>query len=188
MLLNYLHFDGTYPEKEKLEEILRLCHEYLFSDKEANDKGFSIEEIIRLTKYYIYKRPSIKELINTQKRKGVDAKIRCTFSLITRYFEFILPKYLTAFENIFNFVYKEKYPQKTGIALKFLITMLEFGFANPHEIAFKEVGLPNDIIRKISDNFKDCQNIAEIRIQYRSNPLLINNLTEFEKKMFRKYV
>jgi hypothetical protein len=66
--------------------------------------------------------------------------------------------------------------------------MLEFGFANPHEIAFKEVGIPNDIIRKISDNFKDCKNIEEIRIQYRLNPLLIKSLTEFEKKMFQKYV
>jgi hypothetical protein len=186
--LDYLHFDGTYPEKEKLEEILRLCHEYLFSDKEASDKGFSIGEVIRLTKYYVYKKPSIKELIKTQNRKGVDAQIRCAFSLITHYFEFILPKYLTAFENIFNFIYKEKHPGKSGINLKFLITMLEFGFANPHEIAFKEVGLPNDIIRKISDNFKDCKNIEEIRIQYRLNPLLIKGLTEFEKKMFRKYV
>lgn len=188
LFLDNLYFDGTYPEKEKLEEILQLCHEYLFSDKETNDKGFSIGEVIRLTKYYIYKKPSIKELIKTQNRKGIDSQIRCAFSLITRYFEFILPRYLTAFENIFNFVYNEKYPKKAGINLKFLITILEFGFANPHEIAFKEVGLPNDIIRKVSDNFKDCKNIEEIRTQYRLNPLLIVNLTEFERKMFQKYV
>jgi galactitol-specific phosphotransferase system IIB component len=188
LFLDHLHFEGTYPEKEKLGQIIQLCHDYLFSDNEANSKSFPIWEIIRLTKYYIYKKPNLKELIREQNAKETDTKIRRAFSLITRYFEFILPKYLTAFENIFNFVYEEKHYNDSKISLKYLITMLEFGFTNPHEIAFKEVGLPNDIIRKISDRFKDCKNIEEIRIQYRLNPLLINNLTEFEKKMFRKYV
>lgn len=188
LFLDDLYFEGTYPEKEKLGQIIQLCHDYLFSDNEANNRSFPIWEIIRLTKYYIYIKPSLKELINEQKAEGVDTKIRRAFSLITRYFEFILPKYLTAFENIFNFVYQEKHDNEAKISLKYLITMLEFGFANPHEIAFKEVGLPNDIIRKISDRFKDCKNIEEIRIQYRLNPSLISNLTDFEKKMFRKYV
>jgi hypothetical protein len=160
----------------------------LFSPKDRESRTFHIYELLKQVKFYIYKSPPLKALINNQKGAKIDTKVRTAFSLISHYFEFSLPKYLTAFENIFNFVYLEQNPNKTGISLKYLITILEFGFASNHQIAFKEAGLPNDIIQKVESNFRDCKSLEEIRLKYELNPFLINSLSSFEKKVFRKYI
>jgi len=189
-LLDDLFFTENLPQKEVLRKILYICYNYLFNEKDKNNKNYTIDNLIRLTNYYVYKRPSIKELIKEQRGKKTDTRIRQAFNLITHYFEFALPKYLTAFENIFNFVYSEfKNPSsEEKINLKYLITFLEYGFVNPHEIALKEVGLPNDIIKKVSDKFSDCNTIQDIKLKFKYNNSLINNLSDFEKRIFRKYV
>lgn len=186
--LRQCHFKGSLPEKHQLDLILQICQEYLFNQKDRESQTFFIWELIKQTKFYVYRTPSLKALIQNQKGSKVDTKIRSTFSLISHFFEFALPKYLTAFENIFNFVYDEVYPNTPGINLKYLITKLEFGFASNHQIALKEAGLPGDIIQKIENNFKDCKSLDEIREKIRLNPYLIKSLTPFEKRIFYKYI
>lgn len=189
--LQLVHFKGNRPEKQQLDEIFNLTREYLFNDRDFNDKSFIYWELSRLLKYYIYHNPSIKQIIAEQKyAKSVDSKIRSAFKLITHYFEFGFPRYFRAFENIYNFVYNEYYDrvESGGISLKYIITLLEFGFVKENEIALKEAGLPNDIIRKVSGKFNDCSSLEQVRIKYRLNPKIINNLTLFEQKMFRKYI
>jgi helicase len=187
-VLNEVYFDGALPNKDQLEIILKLCHDFLFNKQDRENRNFWIGELTKQTKYYIYKDPPIKLLILNQKGVKIDTKIRSAFSLLTHFFEFALPKYFTAFENIFNFVYQENKSTENAINLKYMITKLEFGFVSNHEIAFKEAGLPNDIISKVEKNFKECKSLEEIRQKIRFNPFLTNTLTPFEKKIFNKYI
>ena len=187
-VLDKIHFDGALPNKDQLDVILILCHEFLFNKQDRENRNFWIGELTKQTKFYIYKNPPIKLLILNQKGAKTDTKIRSAFSLLTHFFEFALPKYFTAFENIFNFIYQEENPGSNGINLKYLITKLEFGFVSNHEIAFKEAGLPNDIISKVEKNFKECKSLEEIRQKIRFNPFLTKALTPFEKKIFDKYI
>ncbi len=187
-ILERVKFKKNYPEKEQLDEMIQLCYEFLFSDKDKGGHSFPIWEIQYYTKFYIYKRPSIKQLILAIKSVNIDTKIRNAFRLITHFFEYALPKYLTAFQNLFNFVYKENFGREEGINLLYVITVLEFGFEHKHEIALKEAGLPLNIIHKIADRFSDCKDLEQIRYKFTFNPYLINNLTEFEKKIFMKYI
>jgi len=187
-LLEEIHFAGALPDKEQLDLIINLCHTFLFNKQDRESKNFWLGELTKQTKYYIYKNPSIKLLILNQKGAKADTKIRSAFSLVTHFFEFALPKYFTAFESIYNFIYNEINPGDSGITLKYLITKLEFGFVSNHEIALKEAGLPNDIISKIARNFSECKSLEEIREKVRFNPYLTKSLTPFERKIFDKYV
>lgn len=189
-LMDEIYFEGVYPNKEQLDRIIRLCHEFIFTKSDVEDKNYSLNQLIRLTKYYVYKKPSLKELIIAHEFKSekIDTVVRNTFNLISHYFEFALPKYFIAFENLFNFVCYEKGKSSKQINLKYLITLLEFGHDSPHEIALKESGLPNEIIRKIGNNFADCNSLEEVRNKFKMNPYLISNLNDFEKKLFKRYV
>lgn len=188
--LQLAYFNTNIPDKEHLQEIFNLVRENLFSERDYNDKSFIHWELSRLLKYYVYKKPSIKQLIEEQKNSTyIDSKIRAAFKLITHYFEFAFPRYFRTFENIFNFVYCE-YHQKSegGISMKYLITLLEFGFVKENEIALKEAGLPNDIIRKVSTKFSDCTSLDQVRIKFNLNPNTIGELTPFEQRIFKKYI
>ncbi len=187
-ILERLNFKKSYPEKEQLAEIIELCYEFLFSDRDKGGRSFAVWDIVNYAKYYIYKRPTIKQLIAAQKDKTIDAKVRNAFRLITHYFEYVLPRYLTAFQSLFNFVYKERFGEAEGINLLYVITLLEFGFENKHEIALKEVGMPINIISKIASKFDDCKDLEQIRLKFSLNPYLIDILSEFEKKIFKKYI
>lgn len=188
-LVDELHFSGSLPTNDQLYKIINLCHEHLFNDRDYNDRNYTIGQLIRLTQFYVYKRPSLKEVINIHdKSDNIDTKVRNAFNLMSQYFEFSLPKYLTAFENIYNFVYKEKNRIDKGISLTYLITILEFGHSEDHEIALKEAGLPNEIIKKVSDQFRDCSSIEQIRIKSAIDPSLTESLSSFERKIFNRYI
>jgi helicase len=183
-----LVFSSNLPTNDQLGTIILLCNDFLFSDIHKEDRNQTIWQLIRLTKFYVYIKPSIKELISDFPSDNIDTKVRNAFSLISTYFEFALPKYLTAFENIFNFVLREKDKNHKEISLSYLITILEFGHSKEHEIALKEAGLPNDIIRKVTELFSDCSSLQQIRLKFSINPFLIKQLTDFEQKIFRRYI
>ncbi|GHH96644.1 helicase-related protein [Neobacillus kokaensis] len=188
LLLSTMIFKGSLPNKSQLSTMVGLCHQYLFNDRDATDRTISIGNLQRLTNFYIYRSPLIKELIREQDGKQIDTKVRTTFYLISHYFEFALPRYLTIFENLFNFVYEEKYKRKEGINLKPLITKLEFGYISKHQIALKEAGVPVNIISKISDRFTDCENIDDIRLKISLDAKVLQGLSSFEIKILKKYI
>lgn len=187
-LLSQLVFNGSMPNKEQLSTMIGLCHEYLFNTRDANDRTVTIGNLKRLTNFYIYRSPLIKELIEQQDSPIIDTKVRTTFYLISHYFEFALPKYLTIFENIFNFIYEEQKSRKDRINLKPLMTKLEFGFISKHQIALKEAGVPVNIISKISDRFIDCENIDDIRLKINLDSRILQGLSPFEIKILKKYI
>lgn len=187
-LMDELFFKVSLPTKDQLGEMIQLCYDYLFTEKDKNRNSFPIWRIIYFTKFYVYNNPTIKEMINKWDAKKIDTKVRNIFTLVSTYFEFALPKYLTAFERIYNFVYAEKVDPLKQISLKYLLTKLEFGFVNPHEIALKEAGIPFHIVDKIAAEFSDCDNLFQIREKYKMNPSLISKLSPFEQKIFKRYV
>jgi helicase len=186
-LIEQLSFQGNLPSSNQLREILLLCAEYLFTKQHREDKNYTINQLIRLTQFYVYRKPSIKELISDFGSENIDTRVRNAFNLISNYFEFALPKYLTAFENIFNFVARERGIKKE-LNLTFLITVLEFGHSEIYEIALKEAGLPNDIIKKVAKSFNDCNSLEQIRTKFLLDQTIINKLTPFERKIFRRYI
>ncbi|MFA7571350.1 MAG: helicase-related protein [Sulfurimonadaceae bacterium] len=179
--LQSLYFENNIPEKVQLEKILECLHEYIFNNQDKFDKAFPLFRLKHLTKYYVYKNPQIKEIIAEQEGKKVDTKVRNAFKLISHYFEFALPKYLTVFENLYNFVSKDK------ISLKFLIMKLEFGFTENHEILLKDIGIPYNIIRKISEKFADCKTLEDLKLKYFFVEQKLEILP-YEKEIIKKYL
>lgn len=176
------------PKKNQYESILRLIHEFLFVNKYKEDKNIPIWELIYHSSGYIYFDLSLKQLIEQQNRVTIDAKIRVALTLLTNYFEFALPKYLTVFQNLFNFVCDELNQPTKKINLELVVIKLEYGVTGAHEIALKEAGLPNIIIKNISDKFKGCNDVNEIREKYRNNPQLIKSLHPYEQIIFSKHI
>jgi helicase len=187
-ILSELQFKGSMPNKIQLSAMIGICQQFLFSNRDATDRIITIGNLKRLTNFYIFRSPLIKDLIQEQDGKHIDTKVRTTFYLISHYFEFSLPRYLTIFENLFNFVFEERKKRKEGINLKSIITKLEFGYISKHQIALKEAGVPVNIISKISDRFTDCENIDDIRVKIYLNSGILHGLSPFEFKILKKYI
>ena len=187
LFYNDLQFDNQ-PKMEQFDSILRLIHEFLFIKKYKEDNNFMLSDLIYHSKGYVYHNLSLRQLIDQQKRITIDAKIRAALTLITNYFEFALPKYLTVFQNLFNFVCEDINQPDKKMNLELLIIKLEYGVTESHEIALKDAGLPNIIIKGISDKFKGCKDINEVRDRYFENPKLIKNLHPYEQKIFIKHI
>jgi helicase len=173
------HFGVDNITKVLLDEILTLCYDFLFSNQDLNDKNFTKGQLFRFTKYYVFKSPTIPEMLSSMPRKSTDAKVRSLFYLMNHYFEFALPKYLKAFETIFNSAYR------SNLSLGLVIKKLEYGVAKDHEIIFKEMGLPSSMIQKISSQFDGCKDISEILIKG-SKLKAPSNLHAFESSLFRR--
>lgn len=184
-LLHTLLFQGNIPSTPILDTILDIVREYLFSRKDYDDRNFTPGDLKRLVKFYVYRRPSLKELIATQNGATTDTRIRKTFYLISHYFEFSLPKYLSCFQNLFNFVVSES-GESRQIPLGFTITMLQYGFTESHEIALKDAGLPDGLIAKVSPNLRECRSIEEIRLKIRITPEIFEILSPFEIDILKK--
>lgn len=176
------------PKKEQFESLLKLIHEYLFVKRYKEDKMIPIWDLIYHSNGYVYFDLNLRQLIEQQNRKSVDAKIRLALTLISNYFEFALPKYLMVFQNLFNFVCEEINQPTQKINLDWLIMKLEYGVTESHEIALKEIGLPHIIIKGIGEKFKGCNDINEIRARYFENPDIIKSLHPYEQRIFSKHI
>ena len=178
-----LYFSGQIPYTHQFDEIIEIIFNYLFSDTERNHRNYDLVKLKRFTKYYLYKNQSIKNLIKIwDYSDNIDVKVRNIFTLVYQYFEFKLPRYLSAFENIYNFV------SRNQINLKYVITLLEYGSLQNADMVLKEAGVPPDIINKISDSLSDCNNLDDIKLKLSLHPTVIDNLTSFEKQLLYKYI
>lgn len=180
------------PLKQELSIILNYISNFLLTDSEkekiarrhgAFDVGFGI--LKQRINYYVYEKPTIQQFIKCQAGKTVDTQIRNAFSYITNYFEFLLPKYLMAVSNLYNFVAQEKGWEE--IHLDYVISILQYGFVEKHNIALKDAGVPNDIIRKVGKHFDGCQDIVDIRETYK-HVNLEKLLNPIELRIFNRYI
>lgn len=188
------YFEDQYPEKSVQSNILSTIYDYLFTD---NDKGGNFKNevgksiLIQLTNYYAYRKPSFKKLLESdtivKQRKEHSSRIRYVFDLCTKYFEFVWPKYIKAFENIYNFTANEKH--EPIIKLDMLVAQLEYGTTKPHEIILRDSGLPNEIIGKISIFFKDCKTFEDIqRVNSQHRNEIKRKIHSIESKVLDKYI
>lgn len=190
---NY-HYSTQYPVIEKLESILSIIYDCLFtkSNRGRNfDGDIGKKILLDLTKYYIYKQPSFPVLLNSGTlkylREKENARIRLTFDLITKYFEFIWPRYIKAFENLFNFVAGEKGTK--NIILDYIVSLLEYGTNNNHEIILRDAGIPREIIIKISTIFFNCESYQDVQSIYKKRRNeIINKLSNIELRILDKYI
>jgi superfamily II DNA/RNA helicase len=188
------YFGDQYPEKPVQTAILSTIYDYLFTENDkgrnfGNEVGKSI--LIQLTNYYAYLKPSFRALLESdtiiRQRKEQNSRIRYVFDLCTKYFEFVWPKYIKAFENIYNFTANEKHEKH--IKLDMLVAQLEYGTTKPHEIILRDSGLPNEIIGKISNFFKECKTFDEVQqanLKHRTE--IKKNIHSIESRVLDKYI
>ncbi|WP_228757985.1 DEAD/DEAH box helicase [Idiomarina loihiensis] len=186
-------FSEKIPKKEKLNEILTLTVSILFSDNDLGEfsNEFGRKILVDITKYYIYKRPNFRELLYSKQaiylRDSINPRIRLVFNLLSKYMEFAWPKYLIAFENIYNYVADER--SKENLDLSYVISILEYGFTDTHQILLKESGLPTEIIKKISHLFSDCESyedIIRVRKSDQVKSYIAMNLSNIEESIFNR--
>lgn len=193
-MLTLYAYSGNIPNNQTLEKILSIIFDNLFSDHDKggdykNDIGKKI--LMDLTRYYVYHTPTFGQLLSSvtvqKSRRKENARIRYTFNLISKYFEFVWPRYLKAFERIYNFVATQK--GYAAINLDMVIAILEYGTKDTHEILLKDAGIPSEIIKKISDYFKDCKTFDDIQKKTKNiSNELENKLDNIEYRIFKKYV
>jgi len=174
--LDKYYFNGQLPTEDYLDNILSTIYNFLFTD---HDKG------------RVYYTPSFKCLLQSntvqRARKSDNARIRYVFDLMSKYFEFVWPKYLKSFENMYNFVAFER-SQKT-IDLAMLIAQLEYGTTKNHEIILRDFGLPHEIVKKISKYFKQCESFEDIqKIKIRKRKKIKKEIYPIEYKILNKYL
>lgn len=192
--LELFEFDEQIPPLEKLEVTLSTIYDHLLTTHDIgknfdNDIGKKI--LIDLTKYYVYHSPSFKVLLQSdtvqRQRSSENARIRYVFDLMSKYFEFVWPKYLKSFQNIYNFVAKERSQKEIDYAV--LIAKLEYGTTENHEIILRDSGLPNEIIKKVSHLFKKCDSFEDMVAKSTFiRPILEKYLRPIEMKVFNKYL
>ncbi len=192
--LSAYQFEGKIPGKDNLEEVLSDIYDFLFSSHEVG-RNFNTEVgksiLISLTKYYAYHKPPFKLLLEhdavVKARTTDNARIRYVFDLMSKYFEFVWPRYLKAFEAIHNFVANET--GENNIDLSFLIATLEYGTTESHEIILRDSGIPREIIKKISRHFSKCESFDDIQSLYSKSRVDINrSLHPIEIKVLNKYI
>jgi helicase len=188
-LKDVLKFDGI-PNSSQVEILLELVFVYLFSPQDKEHKTYTLLNLTRWVKHRLYNNYSIKQFIPEMIPKGIDSKIRNVFKLHRDYFEFKFPKCLIALENILNYVYSNDNWGDKSSAFNFgyLIAKIEFGYTQDHIICMREADLPIEIILKIEESFADCYTVDEIRNRITSEPSLLNNLSDFEKRITKKYL
>jgi hypothetical protein len=194
LFLDECYYDRLIPDKEILQIILSTIYEFLFSDSDKgrnfdNETGKNI--LINLTKFYVYYSPGFKGLFESDTAKYVrphtNSRIRFAFELISKYFEFVWPKYLKCFEELYNFVAAEK--GYKAIDASALVAKLEYGTTESHEILLKDAGVPNELIKKISVFFKDCGDFQDIRAVANANMTSIKRaLKPVEGRVLARYL
>jgi len=180
-LKDHLFFKTNMPKKEQLGTLIEIIHEILFSESDKN-QNWTTGKLQKFCKFQVYRQPSIKELVHEYNAVGEDTKIRNILTLIYQYFEFKLPKYLIAFEKIFNFVYNADFSTAP------LIIQLQYGSNKIQDILLTDAGVPSSIIKKISKQLDGLDNIYDIKAKILSAPTILQQLSSVETKMLLKRI
>ncbi|WP_187364500.1 helicase-related protein [Aeromonas hydrophila] len=181
LLRRQLYIKHKLPDKAQVDLIMHLIHDILFSDSDKKDT-WTTGNLSRLVKYQIYYNPSIKQLITQHSAKKEDTKIRNILELVYRYFEFSLPKYIIALENILNFVYGD------DVSLGMMATHLQYGSDETYNILLTDAGVPKSIISHLSPYIKDTGNIKEIKATIERSPHSLKGLSTIEIKMLSRRI
>lgn len=169
-------------DKVALESALSLSGEFLFTAAEKDDRNYPIWKILKFVSKYVYGRPKLREFIDFQDAVGIDSKIRGAFRWKTKYFEFLIPKYLICFEICFNWVMASKGSDKK-LSYKMLLMSLKYGGTKAQDIVLKEVGVPDELVSKLSVRFSNITSLEELRLTVRADPERLKDLSSLEKNI-----
>lgn len=185
-----ISFKKQFPSNEVFGLIFQLCENYLFSDNDKNrPQPFRGGQLIALMNFYVsdnYQSPRdlIKHNFIVESSQNINTRINTVFKFITTYCEFTMPKYLRAFQNIYNYVKLEKNETKNcNFNLDLYLLKLEFGTINPVEIELKELGLPKSITKKLSSNSVD-----ELKTKTNDAAFIKKNFSNFERRLLNRYL
>lgn len=168
------------PDKHQVDTIIYLLYEYLFSDSDIKE-NWSWGFVSKYVKHQIYFNPGLKELIAEYNAAKESTKIRNVLDMVYRYFEFALPKYLCAFENIYNFVYDKR------ISLSIMVSHLQYGSDLLQDMLLHDAGLPKSVVKKISPFLQDVNNLTELRQKVRHEDV-VGLLSPIEKRMMLRRI
>ncbi len=191
-LRNGSRFDGNLPELETSRMILSLIYDNLFTDKNKGrnfngDMGRQI--LINKTLYYLYHTPTFPQMLqsNAHVSENINTRIRYTFDIVSKYFEFVWPRYIKTFESLFNFVAGEYGEER--INLDMAVATLEYGTAHTHEILLRDAGMPSEIVRKISMFFRECETFEDLQQTLAQRRGIIQGrLHSIEYRIMQKYL
>jgi helicase len=187
-------FDSPIPRVDVARLIFSDIYEHLFT---KNDRGRNFDEeqgksvLLQLTNYYLYYQPSFSEFVShptiVKARTKIDSRIRYVFDIISKYFEFVWPRYLMAFQRLYN--YAAAVNGLPPISLELMIAQLEYGTTKNHEILLRDCGIPSDSIRKISNFFAHCESMEDVlQTKRRRYAKIAQALDPIEIKILNRYI
>ena len=180
--LSHVGFSSNDKDKDaELSETLALCKEYLFND-EARRRIVDDDEKMRAGSYTIRQiaffytiyvqsfernESPIKNIKKIIYGETLDSKIEGTTYVVDTLCNFILPKYLKAFYELYVFVAQSKGWENEveikEVKEKYLIENTE---NSPKLLLSKSLELPNGIVGEINDYFKNCKSLIDIIEKY----------------------
>jgi hypothetical protein len=176
--------------------ILKLAHNHLFNDRDKMTNEAGLEKyLLPKSASYILHPVSLKRLIDedvkwrseNRPNEPIDRVIGGTIKFYSTYIEYAWPRYLSAFDRLYNFVQAEQGLPTTDFDV--LIAKLEYGSAEKHQILLREAGVPFEIIQKIASLFEECQTPEEVYDACERNLGRIKSiLTNIEYRVLRFYI
>ena len=152
--------------------------------------GYTDKQLSWIACNYIHE-PFFKTILEHKiimdKSENINTKIRSSLKILNNHFEFLLPKYLKAFQEIYNFVARENNSEQIDLGL--YISLLEFGSSKESEVILRDSGLPIEVIKKIKHHFYKCENIEEVKKV--KNEMIVEikeKITIFEGKLLDRYL
>lgn len=176
-----LRIKSGLPDKLQVDRLVELIHDILFSKYDRKD-SWSTGNLSRLVKYQIYFNPTIKMLVAQHSAKNEDTRIRNILELVYRYFEYSFPKYISVFENIFNFVYSD------NLSLSLLSAHLQYGNDKKYNILLTDAGVPRSLVNKLAQQLEGLESIDQIRQKIESQPRILRDLSKIEMRMLSKRI
>lgn len=180
---NMLSWNG-FPQYDQLEKTCELIWNYLLI--EPNKDGIHSP---RQLAFFISKYKSsntLKEFIEiglSNDGDDIDKKINKASGIITRWFEFRMPKYLLALEKIQQSVFENN--NRSFGSYKHYASMLESGFSDPKLSVLREFGIPTSLLKKIKDEitYREDDTIEDIIEKIKRIKNADRRISKFEKRI-----
>ncbi len=194
-LLRQKKFQFEFDNYQSLCSLFEITHDSLFNDRDKADSFTRENYLIPKSVNYVMAPKSLKQSIEIDlwrartRKKDIDPDtvISDSIRFHYKYFEYAWPRYLTVFGSLYNFVQAEL--DRPLLNFDTLVAKLEYGTAEVHEMLLKEAGLPNDVITKIQQLYRQCENPEDVyRITEARKAEIRSLLTSVEYRVFNYYL
>lgn len=173
-----------------LDQLFENIFKLVNTDARGKWNGYTYKQLSWLAGDYIRK-PYLRTIISHEiimgNSKNINTRIRNALKILSQHFEFLLPRYIQVFQEIYNFVAKERGGKE--LELGYIINLLEYGTSNEVEVLLRDAGLPLEIVRKVKAFFDNCEDanaiIARKRERYEDLKKVLNR---FEMQLLDRYL